>query len=440
MPAAAVDSTASQGPMISTERSTRYTRHQVPSACLQCRKRKVKCSGKRPTCGRCSAQEIECEWDTEPDTSRVVSIRKRKEELERENEDLHEFLRFLYLRPEQEAVEIFKRLRISGDALQVLEIVRSGDLLLQRLRADRNASSPEPMQTSPDAVHHFEHSLNVPAKPWTELADDAVVSELMAGFFQWDEPFLLVFVDEKSFLEDMRQCSPETARYCSPLLVNAICALRSHTSRRAKAFRRVNGRDMRLAFFDEARRQLDLENGRVSLPTAEALFIMHLMAAALGMDRATRMYHLLACDMVQELDPAVQRGTDKSGREQYIFSRAVWGMYCFESIFAFLYLRPSFLPMPSIPRFFVFHDTRNLPYISPRDTRTTTILNATCDLSTISNKTMKYNKNVEYYELGKEADIYKRISLFGELQVWREGIPQEIKETTPFDSSAYFLR
>ncbi|GKT81471.1 C6 transcription factor [Colletotrichum tofieldiae] len=83
------------------------------------------------------------------------------------------------------------------------------------------------MQTSPDAVTQFEDSLNVSAKPWTDLADDAVVSELMAGFFQWDEPFVLAFVDQKSFLEDMRQCSPETARYCSPLLVNAICALRS---------------------------------------------------------------------------------------------------------------------------------------------------------------------------------------------------------------------
>ncbi|KAK1974736.1 hypothetical protein LZ30DRAFT_607281 [Colletotrichum cereale] len=426
-----------------TERSARSTRQQVPSACLQCRKRKVKCSGNRPSCRRCSTQEIECVWDTEPDTSRVASIRKRKEELERENEDLHEILRFLYLRPEQEAIEIFKRLRISGDALHVLDIVRTGDLLLQRLipPVDSHARLPEPMQTYYDTVDHSENSPDTSARPWSEVADDGVVSDLVAGFFQWDGPFLIAFVDEEGFLEDMRKRSPETARYCSSVLVNAICALRSHTSRRAQAHGRANRCDIRLAFFDEARRQLDFERGRVSLPTAEALFIMHLTAAVLGMDRATRMYHLAACDMVQQLEPPARRDSPGSIRDQQIFSRAVWGMYCFESILAFLYLRPSILPMPSTPRFFIDHeDPRILPSAPSTETRATKIFNATCDLSIIYNKAMEYNKGLESSKVGGDEDVYRRTCLFGELQLWREGIPHEVIETTPFDCSAYFLR
>lgn len=194
-----------------------------------------------------------CEWDTEPDTSRVVSIRKRKEELERENDDLHQFLRSLYSRPEEEAIEIFKRLRMSGDALQVLDFVRSGDLL-QRLHVGKSASPREPALTNADDLDRPIGLLKVPAKPWTDLANDGLVSELITSFFTWDEPFLLAFVDQESFLEDMRKCSPETTIYCSPLLVNAICALRCvRTATRLRSHRSsrslLGGRALQLIFY-----------------------------------------------------------------------------------------------------------------------------------------------------------------------------------------------
>lgn len=42
MPAVTADGGSSQGTLTPTERSAKYPRHQVPAACLQCRKRKVK--------------------------------------------------------------------------------------------------------------------------------------------------------------------------------------------------------------------------------------------------------------------------------------------------------------------------------------------------------------------------------------------------------------
>ncbi|KAF6829621.1 Nitrogen assimilation transcription factor nit-4-like protein 7 [Colletotrichum plurivorum] len=98
------------------------------------------CTGTRPVCFRCSTQGLDCEWDTEPDTTRLESLRKRNEELERENEDLREFISFLYSRPREEALEIFNRLRSTGNALQVLELVRVGDMLLNN-RSDNASSS-----------------------------------------------------------------------------------------------------------------------------------------------------------------------------------------------------------------------------------------------------------------------------------------------------------
>ncbi|KAK1994968.1 hypothetical protein LX36DRAFT_583353, partial [Colletotrichum falcatum] len=93
----------------------------------------VQCSGTRPACHRCSTHGFECEWDTEPETTRRQALLNRTEDLEKENEDLHELIRYLYSRPESEALEILHRLRATGDAFHVLDLVRMGDLLLKNL-------------------------------------------------------------------------------------------------------------------------------------------------------------------------------------------------------------------------------------------------------------------------------------------------------------------
>ncbi|KAK1635653.1 hypothetical protein BDP81DRAFT_321949, partial [Colletotrichum phormii] len=88
------------------------------------------CSATRPTCSRCSIQNVECEYETGPDITRRRAIVNRLEELEKENNDLHELIRDLCSRPEEEATEIFNRLRSTGDPFHVLDLVRMGDLLL----------------------------------------------------------------------------------------------------------------------------------------------------------------------------------------------------------------------------------------------------------------------------------------------------------------------
>ncbi|OLN96914.1 Nitrogen assimilation transcription factor nirA 5 [Colletotrichum chlorophyti] len=428
------------------DKPARPARQQVAAACLQCRKRKVKCSGTRPTCWRCSTHDIECKWDTEPDTSRVVSMRRRAQELERENEELHELLRFLYTRPEEDALEIFRRLRASGDALQVLKFVRSGDLLLQR-RIGVEASAVVPVDPAP-SIHDVEDSvenfIGVSARPWTNLADDSLVSELIASFFLWDGPFLASFIDRERFLEDMREGSPDTAEYCCSVLVNAICSLRSHTSRRAKVFGHANRSDLRTLFFDEAKRLLDIESGRLSLPTAQGLFIMYLSAGAMGKDRAARMYHLAACDMAQRLEMLSIEDAHKLVENERIMSKALWGMYCIESVCSFVYLRPSLLHQPSAPRLFIDESYKNKRDGSARefiDYRNSLIHNALCDLSLISNNVMSYNKNLERKNgLGSAEDMQKRVGFFEELQVWRDTVPHELKIPEASYPSAYFLR
>ncbi|KAF4890618.1 Nitrogen assimilation transcription factor nit-4 [Colletotrichum fructicola] len=405
---------------------------QIRSARRQKHENFRSCSGARPSCHRCLQNDVDCKWDTEPDTSRLVSIRKRKEELERENEDLHEFLRFLISRPEEEAFEIFKRLRASGDALEVLNFVRTADLLLQRRQVGDDVNQETPKETTAEReddlpVSHFK----VPAKPWTNLANDIIVSDLITSFFLWEAPFFLPFVDQQTFLDDMRGCSPEMATYCSPLLVHAICALRSHTSERAETFGRANGCDLRMLFLNEARRQWELERGEALLTTAQALFIMYLTTLALGMETSATEYQLAACDMAHTLQSEVKGSLGTNDRDERAASKALWGMYCFErlanaaaeaipragstdnlcpSISAFSYLRPSALSKPPNFRHFFDGDTRHAAKLPDEECRVTMIRNAmvleaTCDLSATFNDIMEYNCGMVEYQMNIDDDF-----------------------------------
>jgi hypothetical protein len=69
-------------------------------------------------------------------------------------------------------------------------------------------------------------NLKLQAQPWTTVAGDELVSELLSSFFACDNWFYLSFIDQESFLRDMQAGDVGKAGFCSPLLVNAMCALR----------------------------------------------------------------------------------------------------------------------------------------------------------------------------------------------------------------------
>lgn len=62
---------------------------------------------------------------------------------------------------------------------------------------------------------------------WTTTGGIEIVAELLAIFFAEENPFPLGFIDRDCFLEDMRNGDGRSTKYCSKLLVNAICAISS---------------------------------------------------------------------------------------------------------------------------------------------------------------------------------------------------------------------
>lgn len=276
-------------------------RKQRPLACEACRSHKTKvllslakkktlfevltrlqCTSERPTCGACLTRKTSCRYvETE-----ARKTKRKYEDLQKHrsaHEDLVSLMRTL---PEQDAVELFRRVRAGGDLEATLNHVRDGDLLLQmhlvpetRLRYELPYSRDIPAlliaSGSPyldSMIHeaalqrvshsHIPHTTatgseqRVPpegtvstymspyvkpyhaavfaeprletARPsdWTNVSkDDVLMRNLLAAYFTHEYHSWPVF-HKDHFLEDMASSQKEERRTscCSSLLVNVTLA------------------------------------------------------------------------------------------------------------------------------------------------------------------------------------------------------------------------
>ncbi len=151
-------------------------------------------------------------------------MKRKTSALETEIEQLRQLFELVYKRPQAEAFEIFNRIRESGNPATVLQAVRDADLLVRSPRTASPLQNPRLEDIDRDAL--LASAIRVPARPWTAVAGDGLVSELVSSLFALDH-FAFPFLHKDAFLNDMRYSTPEKAKYCSPFLVNVICALRA---------------------------------------------------------------------------------------------------------------------------------------------------------------------------------------------------------------------
>jgi len=374
----------------------------------------------------------------EPDTSRSISMRRKNESLQNELDQLRLLLDLIRNRSEVESMEIYRRVRAAVDPMDVVELLRGSDLLLQQSAPDRSGGSETPASGLSNLdLSALEHSaIKVRARPWTRVAGDGLVSELMASFFAYDNGFYLSFIDQECFLDDMQAGDVGNAEFCSSLLVNAMCALRCSTSERARVYGSVQGFDIRERFLNEARQLLDNDYGRRSLTTVQALLVLYTCYTGQGRDRGGLQYRHAAYEMLKRLQVKLEakfrnpRMADEAGRAKYqkAVSRALWGIYCFESISASVYLQPSLVQAPAIPRRFVDNGSID-PAVTghrasePEPQLSAYVLSATCDLSEKLHESM-----LEYGRTG----IDTRIRLYQDLRRWRSNMPSLIRADTNF--------
>lgn len=337
--------------------------------------------------------------------------------------EMQELVDYMRIKPLPDVAEVIRRIRAGEDPCRVLRLVRDGDLLLQASalgRQELEFDKDDAIKKLDEAAMQKSH-IKVAAKPWTAVGGDGLVSELVTIFFDTEQPFSTVYVDRFCFLEDMKTGKPEKARFCSPALVNSICALGAFTSETAKAIDLAQGGNIREAFYAEAKRQLDLEHGKDSLTTTMVLITLFLYSSAAGIDRAGGPHRLTACTMYKRLKigtefPAWVNKLEPTARDRVCkaLSRAAWGMFCLESISSFVYIQPALIKPPTLPRIF----DGNREDVAPEDPNCPDpFLDAECGMSILLYHIMCYNRESRY-ALGKPEDISARLSHYQKLMGW----------------------
>jgi len=228
-------------------------RGQVKAACVACQRGKAKvrglahaserrwnfcylhvaqlilqaqCDGIRPACTRCTSKAVACVYDVEIGVSRSQSMRRKNDGLQAEVDRLRELLAHGHNVTKTKSLENCQQLREPGNLKDIATIPEDSNTSSQQcatvIRDETLAFDLENL----DVAALSKSTFQVHARPWTALANDGLVSELISSFFASEGCFYLSFVDQQHFLDDMEAGDIEMAEFCSPLLVNAICALR----------------------------------------------------------------------------------------------------------------------------------------------------------------------------------------------------------------------
>jgi hypothetical protein len=110
---------------------TRKKAEPVKSACIQCQKRKTKCSGQRPVCHFCNDRNLECSWNVGEGLTRTADLKRKLLEANRLSDDLGELVEAMRSGTDQTSSMLLAKLR-SGDSLESL----SSDIRLDESPGD----------------------------------------------------------------------------------------------------------------------------------------------------------------------------------------------------------------------------------------------------------------------------------------------------------------
>jgi hypothetical protein len=98
---------------------TRKKAEPVKSACVQCQKRKTKCSGQRPVCRFCSDRNLECSWDIGDGLTRTADLKRKLQEATGLSEDLDTLVDAMRYGSDDVSTMLLARLRL-GEPLEDL--------------------------------------------------------------------------------------------------------------------------------------------------------------------------------------------------------------------------------------------------------------------------------------------------------------------------------
>ncbi|CAI6315083.1 unnamed protein product [Periconia digitata] len=279
----------------------------------------LQCSGERPTCRACIGRRVVCRYTQ----TEARKVRQKYEDLQKRQSAHEELLSLMRTLPEQDATELFLRVRAGGDSATIVKHVQDGNLLLQlqlvpetRFRYELPYSRDMPAlllasgspylnsliyeAASQRALHSHAHGSaatepnhrvfpaeyassenrseyvkpyhaavfveprleNLKPSEWTTVSkDDALMRELLVAYFTHEYHLWPIF-QKDYFLEDMAKPKPDHRKTscCSALLVNATLAYACYCFKKIpNRFRYWETESLGYRFLAEAKRIWEMQ-------------------------------------------------------------------------------------------------------------------------------------------------------------------------------------
>lgn len=226
------------------------------------------CDGKKP-CKRCASrvETSECIYE--------VHIKHAKEELVKQIKELKA--------KDHLTEQILQALSTDEEVHEILERLKNGETYESIVEWLGRSPIEDLEALSPRTSHHsiFEASDHEmggisTAFRWTSVtADSAILDHLFQLYFAWVHPVHTLF-SEGHFVDSYKR---QSESYCSPVLVNALCAMACHLHSVAEAdeldFERLGDE-----FSDAVRQSIDPEDRSVT--SIQAFAVMFLVDCSRG--------------------------------------------------------------------------------------------------------------------------------------------------------------
>ncbi|KAE8349436.1 hypothetical protein BDV28DRAFT_141215 [Aspergillus coremiiformis] len=392
-------------------------RKNVGTACLACKARKLKCTGTAP-CANCVKSRLECTLDQTADKRRRGAIKRKIDQLEDKEDLLFRLVALLRECGNRRTIPLLNLIRSNASLREIQyfvnhqvprsELTQTPELIevsheMQRL----HESDSRPMRPILHAKRLSDQPVfQVPAKPWTGVAtNDSFVSHLVSLWLTWFHPFSS-WVDRDRFIHDM-QAALLGAQHCSPFLVNAILAYACAYSEYPEAYAVPSDPLSKGAhFYEEAKRFLDKEEGRITLPTVQGIAILWARACLIGHDRQEWIYRSQLAYATHELTQTYSVVASKADEDELCMARVInktcWGIFNSTTTYALLHGKSPTIKPPQQPFFppvnYSSDQDEWLPYPIPAEgmpSHSASLFNELCNLNLIAYDVADFHSHKE---------------------------------------------
>ncbi|KAI9367655.1 hypothetical protein BJX61DRAFT_551200 [Aspergillus egyptiacus] len=424
-------------------------RKNVGTACLACKSRKLKCTG-APPCANCVKSRIECTLDETADKRRRGALKRRIDHLEYNKDLLHRIRNVLC--DNTRYIPLLNLIRSHASLAEIRfyiehQLPRSGlnqspELAdIYRELEQSVPSEPLPKRRILDTRRPSElPRFSVPAHPWTSVvADDVLVSRLVSLWFTWVHPFCN-WIDRDLFIRDMKSGSL-SAQYCSPFLVNIMLAdACAYADYQAGYGLPEDLASRRTEFYEEAKRCLHKEEGRISLAMVQGLGLLWLCASITGRDRQGWISRGKLAYALRELSqvsssPAGRSDAD-SVRLIHVISHTHWGLFNLAMLYSIFVRKAPIVSPPrqsSLPQFAGHQCDQDTWCAYPNqanrvESHTSCLFNALCGLNRITYQLHPFLFPKEGAPLPGIAIDNEELEALQNLSEWSDRLPQCLQE------------